>query len=114
MAIEIQNNDAALVFFDENGYPVEYNDGMLAWLRDVYDDPDASLDDLFQLYIIDNGETFEPADDFNVILVGGDTIITSDAAFVTLPGVSEPTAPIIVIGSDTFITSDAATITTQI
>lgn len=56
----IWNNDYAIAFFKENGYPEQYNDGMLAWLREVYplNDGGKTLPDLLARYLNEYGDTF--------------------------------------------------------
>lgn len=59
----IFNNDYAKEWFRDNGYPYQcYNDGMLAWLRDVYVTTGSTLPDLLARYLKDYG------DDFNMII----------------------------------------------
>lgn len=56
----IWNNDYAIAFFKEHGYPEQYNDGMLAWLREVYplNDGGKTLPDLLARYLNEYGDTF--------------------------------------------------------
>lgn len=90
-------NDYAIQFFKDHGYPTEYNDGMLAWLRDVYDTTDYTLPDLLSRYIREYGKDFnmrvlsksgvaitlvEPAATFTAVTAssaaaGADTLLTS-------------------------------------
>lgn len=84
----IWNNDDAIEFFADNNYPSQYNDGLLAWLRDFYNLPTATLNDLLIRYISEEGYEFQvvappPEGEENGIVDGsGDFFITSDAAFI--------------------------------
>jgi hypothetical protein len=76
----IFNNDEAVAFFRENGYPSGYNDGMLAWLREVYNTTHSSLPDLLSRYLNEYG------DRFNMIIPGRSgvqVLYTSPAATFT-------------------------------
>lgn len=81
--LNINSNDDAIAFFRENGYPTTYNDGLLAYLRDVYPIPDGgrTLPDLLSRYLRDYGETF------NMIIAGksavAQSIIEPAATFIT-------------------------------
>lgn len=65
---DLRKNDEARTFFKTNGYPIQYNDGMLAWLRDYFFISNSSLPDLLAAYVLENGYTmnapFTPADLF--------------------------------------------------
>lgn len=56
------NNDEVLEFLAEGGYPHQFNDGLLAWLRDIYGLPNSvtaggsTLPDLLKRYIRTYGE----------------------------------------------------------
>lgn len=50
---DLRRNDEALAFFAANGYPTEYNDGMLAWLRAFYSTTRFTLNDLLHRYLDD-------------------------------------------------------------
>lgn len=84
----IWNQDEAQQFYQDNGYPPQYNDGLLAWLRDFYGLPTATLNDLLTRYISEEGYEFQvvaapPEGEENGIVDGsGDFFITSDAAFI--------------------------------
>lgn len=54
----IWNNDYARAFFKDHGYPEQYNDGMLAWLREVYGVTGSTLPDLLARYLEEYGEDF--------------------------------------------------------
>lgn len=54
--------DEVKAFLLANGYPTQYNDGLLAFLRVVFDLPNASLPDLFIRYIITYGVELDIAD----------------------------------------------------
>lgn len=54
----IWNNDEARAFFLQNGYPENYNDGMLAWLRNYYNTTGSNLPDLLFRYIKEVGLEF--------------------------------------------------------
>lgn len=61
----ILNNDEARAFFKENGYPEQYNDGLLVYLRETY--PFAggqTLPDLLARHLNEYGDTF------NMIIAG--------------------------------------------
>lgn len=67
----IWNNDYAITFFRENGYPdSSYNDGMLAWLREVYGVTGSTLPDLLARYLEEYG------DDFNMRVLGKTGVAT--------------------------------------
>lgn len=66
------NNDQARAFFKENGYPEQYNDGLLAYLRETY--PFAggqTLPDLLARYLREYGDTF------NMIIAGKSAVAQS-------------------------------------
>lgn len=63
---DLRRNDEAREFFKANGYPIQYNDGMLAWLRDYCLVDTFTLNDLLARYIKINGYTmFIPGQLFN-------------------------------------------------
>lgn len=83
----IWNQDEAQQFFQDNGYPPQYNDGLLAWLRDWFNLPTSTLNDLLTRYIAEEGYEFQtvtpPEGNDNSIVDGnGDFFVTSDAAFI--------------------------------
>ena len=99
----IWNNDEAVAFFNAHGYPKQYNDGLLRWLRDVYDLPyemssgGSTLPDLLKRYQDEFG------DDFNM------RVLSKSGAEVKL---IEPAATFIsatpssaAAGADTLLTS---------
>lgn len=49
------NQDEIKQFLVNNNYPTQYNDGLRAYLRVFYSQPDASLADLFSKYITEHG-----------------------------------------------------------
>lgn len=49
------NNDEARQFFEDHGYPHQYNQGLLAWLRDFYNVDYGTLGDLLDRYIEEHG-----------------------------------------------------------
>ena len=57
----IFNNDEAIKFFRDNGYPVEYNDGLLAWLKDYFGVTTGALADLVGRYRREQGLNFQSA-----------------------------------------------------
>lgn len=65
---DLRINDEAKAFFKTNGYPTNYNDGMLAWLRDYFFKTYSTNPDLLSKYIDEVGYTmnlpFTPADFF--------------------------------------------------
>lgn len=78
----IWNNDYARAFFKDHGYPEQYNDGLLAYLRDTY--PFAggqTLPDLLARYLNEYGDTF------NMIIAGksavAQTVIAPAATFTS-------------------------------
>ena len=91
------NNDEALAFFEEWGYPTSYNDGMLAWLREVYNTEHYALNDLLHRYLADYG------DRFNMIIAGREGnaqgYITPAATF------TNTTPSSAAAGADTLLTS---------
>lgn len=66
------NNDEAVAFFVANGYPSNYNDGMLAWLRDVFNVTGSSLPDLLARYLREYGDRFN-------MIVAGKSAVSSGA-----------------------------------
>ena len=55
----IWNNDDAKAFFREHGYPYEsYNDGLLSYLRDIYNTTGSILPDLLKRHLNEYGDTF--------------------------------------------------------
>lgn len=54
----IWNNDYARAFFKENGYPEQYNDGLLAYLRDLYNVSGSTLPDLLKRHLKEFGDEF--------------------------------------------------------
>ena len=54
--------DEVKAFLLANGYPTQYTDGLLAYLRVVFELPNASLPDLFVRYIITYGVDLEITD----------------------------------------------------
>lgn len=64
--LNIWNIDTARAFFRENGYPEQYNDGLLAYLREVYplEDGGRTLPDLLARHLREYGDTF------NMIIAG--------------------------------------------
>lgn len=52
---DLRYNDEAIAFFAAQGYPTNYNDGMLAWLRAYYFTSGSTLPDLLSRYIDENG-----------------------------------------------------------
>ena len=55
------NNDEAIAFFRDNGYPEQYNDGLYAYLKDTYpfEDGGRTLPDLLSRYLNEFGDTFK-------------------------------------------------------
>lgn len=94
----IFNNDYAKEWFRDNGYPYQcYNDGMLAWLRDVYVTTGSTLPDLLARYLKDYG------DDFNMIIAGKSAVsisLVEPAATFTAVTPSSASG-----GADTLLTS---------
>ena len=101
--MSLWNNDEAIAFFNAHGYPTQYNDGLLQWLRDVYDLPygtsigGSTLPDLLKRYIDEFG------DDFNM------RVLSKSAAKISLV---EPAATFTsttptsaAAGADTLLTS---------
>lgn len=66
----IWNNDYARSFFKDHGYPEQYNDGLFAWLKDVYGVTNSSLPDLLARYL------WEYGDDFNMRVLGKSAVAT--------------------------------------
>lgn len=66
----IWNNDYARAFFKDHGYPEQYNDGLFAWLKDVYGVTNSSLPDLLARYLREYG------DDFNMRVLGKSAVAT--------------------------------------
>lgn len=58
MLPSLWNNDDARAFFIEHGYPKQYNDGLLAYLRDLYNVTGSTLPDLLKRHLRDYGDTF--------------------------------------------------------
>ena len=58
MLPSLWNNDDARAFFIEHGYPQQYNDGLLAYLRDLYNVTGSTLPDLLKRHLRDYGDTF--------------------------------------------------------
>lgn len=58
MLPSLWNNDDARAFFIEQGYPQQYNDGLLAYLRDLYNVTGSTLPDLLKRHLRDYGDTF--------------------------------------------------------
>ncbi len=54
--------DEVKAFLLANGHPTQYNDGLRAYLRVVFELPNASLPDLFVRYIITYGVDLEITD----------------------------------------------------
>lgn len=84
----IWNQDEAQQFFQDNGYPPQYNDGLLAWLRDWFNAPTSALNDLLTRYIAEEGYEFQEVvppvegNDNGIVDGNGDLFVTSDAAFI--------------------------------
>lgn len=78
----IWNNDYARAFFKDHGYPEQYNDGLFAWLKDVYGVTNSSLPDLLARYLREYG------DDFNMRVLGKSAVpipfITAAATFTSI------------------------------
>lgn len=51
--VDLRHNDEALQFFSDNGFPTEYNDGLLAYLRAFYSTTHFTLNDLLRRYLND-------------------------------------------------------------
>lgn len=51
----IYNNDEVITFMRDNNYPVNYNDGLLAYFRAYYSITGSTLPDLFMRYTKDVG-----------------------------------------------------------
>lgn len=66
----IWNNDYARAFFKDHGYPEQYNDGMFAWLKDVYGVTNSTLPDLLARYLEEYG------DDFNMRVLAKSAVAT--------------------------------------
>ena len=99
----IWNNDEAIAFFNDHGYPRQYNDGLLRWLRDVYDLPyemssgGSTLPDLLKRYQDEFG------DDFNMRVLsksGAEVKLIEPAATFTSATPSSAAS-----GADTLLTS---------
>lgn len=50
MSVLLPRNDAARIFFKENRYPEQYNDGLVAYLRDLLQVTNYTLPDLLHMY----------------------------------------------------------------
>lgn len=100
MLPSIWNNDDAKTFFRENGYPYNsYNDGMLAYLRDIYPLTDGAktLPDLLARYLNDYGDTF------NMYIAGKSaTRVSAIAPAATFTNTTPTSAA---GGADTLLTS---------
>lgn len=60
---DIWNNDAVVQFLIDNGFPSNYMDGVLAYLRELYSS-NASFADLLARYIRENGTTLNALGNF--------------------------------------------------
>lgn len=84
--------DEVRAFLLANGYPSQYNDGLRAYLRVVFNEPEASLPDLFTKYIVEFGVDLadpDPAPEGNFFLQedGTSKILLEDGtSFLLLEG----------------------------
>lgn len=49
--MNLNSNDEVIAFLKESGYPEHYNDGLFAWLSEIYNVTGSTLPDLLQRYI---------------------------------------------------------------
>lgn len=71
---DIRHNDEVIAFLAANGYATEYNDGLLAYLRDFYGVTTFSLNDLLRRYLDDFG-SYELQPMGFILLENGDFIL---------------------------------------
>lgn len=77
----INHNDEVIAFLVANGYPSEYNDGLLQWLRAFFGVSSFTLNDLLHRYQPVYGNELLPA--FLLRTEASDDIITEDGTFLT-------------------------------
>lgn len=94
------NNDYARAFFKDHGYPEQYNDGMFAWLKDVYGVTNSTLPDLLARYLKEYG------DDFNMRVLGKSAV---SVGYITPAATFTATTPSSASGgAETLLTSAGA------
>lgn len=97
----IWNNDEALAFFADNNYQNNYNDGLYAYLQDVYPAHigGRSLPDLLKRYLKEYGDTF------NMAIAGKSAVASYYVAVAATFTNAVPTAG---VGSTIVLTSAGA------